>query len=233
MPHLSNQTRLSLRAAALLATACAAGCMGPPSDTAFRISWESDAGFWDAPWPSETRRREDGSIRIDDFPVPEDHDLVSRYRRALDTDPEAGFGTSAGIYLPLEGDFAGEPGSWETRPDLPAPEGTLDPSQGFFLVDVDPESAERGRLVPVELALKRNDDIYTPGSVLVLLPLSGIPLAQNTLHAAVVLEGALEGADGDVRLNAHRQRPLSGDVWRSRSPPRSSRQRICLRLRTL
>lgn len=103
MSQQGNQhARLWLSGLTLLSV-LASGCLGPPSSTTFRAVGDGSGGFWEAPWPSELRRRDDGSIRVEDFPTPEEHDLVERYRAALDTDPEAGFGTSAGVYFPLAG----------------------------------------------------------------------------------------------------------------------------------
>jgi hypothetical protein len=69
---------------------------------------------------------------------------------------------------------------------------SLEDDAGAFLVDVDPDSPERGRRVPVD-AVYRGGDVYGAEHAVVLLPLQGWPLRPGTLYAAGVRADAVGG----------------------------------------
>lgn len=158
-------------------------------DASWILDLSGEGKFFDLPYPSELRRQSDGSIDMDGFPNHLGLKMVDRIRDAIANG--YGFSTAPVIYFR----FAGGIG----ESNLPTPKESLGSGSPIFLVDIDPDSPERGNIYPL------TSKFYAPGpalmksratkNLLAIMPLAGFVLKENTLYAAGVLR-SLGGKDG-------------------------------------
>ncbi len=133
-------------------------------------------GFWDAPWPSDLRRDDDGTIDMKGFPGPGGIDLVSVYlARAEELD---GFGTSSPIYLPLDAPIELD--------SLPSPDETTQRGASLLLFDIDPSSRHWGERIPVRTSQLLGESEYYRDPTLAVTPVAGFPLRPSTTYALVL-----------------------------------------------
>jgi hypothetical protein len=134
--------------------------------------------FWSSPMPGEHRRLPDGRIDVSAFPVSGRIPLSAQLRDAVAD--LRGFGTTTPVYFPLTVPIdAGALPSATDAPSLEAP---------VFLVDVDPDSPERGRLAPIVGRFLADAGPFGTTNLLALLPVQGRPLRPNTMYAAAVTD---------------------------------------------
>src|SRR5262245_58845255 len=139
-------------------------------------------GFYDLPFPHELRRDPDGTVSIAGFPFPSSA-LVDQYRDAIET--TQGFGIASGVFFRFDG--AIDPAS------LPADsEASRQPGASVFLIDIDPQSRERGTRFPLWTDFRVPADLYRPGNLLTMMPVPGLVLTPGTLYAAVVTDAVLD-----------------------------------------
>lgn len=155
---------------AVLGTGCAAD-VGP------RVINDPDsAALFDRPWPSDERRRDDGTPDMSGWPNPNGLGLLDDYLALAETIP--GFGTNAPIYLRFD------------RPidtgRLPTPSGSLSPDSPLWLIDVDPASPRFGERFPVQWEFQESATTYEPDNQLAVAPVYGFPLRPDTTYALVV-----------------------------------------------
>jgi pimeloyl-ACP methyl ester carboxylesterase len=201
--------RLTGRAPRRASFVCALGLLASLascSDTEVRVRPRVDyegAGFWDAPFPDERLRRADGTVDASGFPNHRQVKFVSDVVAALAG--ARGFGTSSTIYFPMEGPL--------DEASLPTAHESVSADASVVVVDVDPESAERGRLHPVRVAFLENPGASGTPNLLAALPVQGIPLSPGRLHAAVVttrvrtIEGARIGVASATASLLRGERP--------------------------
>ncbi|HEY4120055.1 MAG TPA: hypothetical protein VGM56_19455, partial [Byssovorax sp.] len=159
---------------------------------AFALRLADGASFYDAPWPSELRRR-DGKPDFRGFPG-EHAFVVDKYVETAARDVD-GFSIAPAIYFRF--DAAGPQRARvidEAKLGRP-PAETMSARAPVFLVDVDPESPERGTFRPIEERLFTSATKYVDAETLAVKPLAGFVLRPSTLYAAVVRRD-LGDADG-------------------------------------
>ncbi len=169
------------------ALSCAKGTSAPPAPPAtygqpgtqasFQLDADLDtqASFYDFPYPSDLRLSADGTPRLVGFPNPRDLPLIDSFKQIAQQ--RRGFPVVPVGYFRFSAPLAPRSAS-DVLPVLPfAP---------ALLIDVDPGSPERGRLLPVVAATPPSDD-YVPANLLSLAPRPGIILAPGRSHAFVVL----------------------------------------------
>ena len=148
-------------------------------------SVDSAATFWDFPFPSDLRLRADGTPDLTGFPNPR-VDVVSNLlpiaedRQGWPTIPVGYFRFGA----PLRA----------RRPDT---HFDAEPSAPVLLVDVDPDSPERGRLFAT-IATTFDRDGYTGYDLLGVASYPGIVLSPERTYAFVILRSL--GAEGGAPL---------------------------------
>ncbi len=177
--------RAGLAAAALLPA-----CGDPATPPAVRpqgaveARFDLSGGFFDAPWPLESRRAADGALDLGGFVNPDGSELLARTVTTTEA-IAGGFSANGAVFLPLTGpvDPAG----------LPA--GPVADGAPVLLVDVDAASPERGRRLPVLVSASPDDSDHVPPDVLVILPYPGAGPRPGTLYAAVATR-ALRDRDG-------------------------------------
>lgn len=139
--------------------------------------------YFDFPFPSDLRLLPDGRPDLENYPNPRDlpilDDLLvsARDRTRWSTMPVAYFRFN-------------EPVAPRSLDQVIA----ADPGSPILLIDVDPDSPERGRLFPT-VALSMVIDPYIPEHVLAIAARPGFVLTGDRTYAFVVLRGAAD-ADG-------------------------------------
>ena len=140
-------------------------------------------GFFDAPWPSDTRLSPDGSIDLTGFPG---RDTIAIADLVLGRGEAAtfGFGTNSAIYFRASGgiDAATLPVSAELS--------VLQRSTALLL-DLDDPAADP---VPLLVDVKADGTALRPSNLVTLLPYPGHPLRPSTRYAAAIFSGVLDTA---------------------------------------
>lgn len=145
--------------------------------------------FFDAPFPSLARTVE-GVPDWSSFPNQGVYPLLDSYIAA--TGALDGAGPNAPVWI-----------CFETPIDtglLPSPTMSLDAEGPLVLMDVDPASPERGRVIPVQTEWFPDSTTWLPGNLLAMQPLFGFPLRPHTTYA-VLLRSPMVGADAPVVLD--------------------------------
>jgi len=141
------------------------------------------AELYDAPFPSDDLRS--GTVDVSGFPNPDGIPYLEDVQGLLQE--AEGFGTTSGIFFALDGPVDATPWTpWTTSEDAAA----------VSLVDVDPQSPERGRRVPLTVDFQADGGPFGAENLLSLLPVQGIVLRPGTRYAAVIRRdlGDAEGA---------------------------------------
>lgn len=160
--------RRSLLAALTLALVGCSASSGPAP------VYAPDSGLLtDAPWPTDDRLV-DGRLDLSGYPDG-DVGLLETYVELGET--LEGWGTNAPVYFPFE--------VLPEADTLPSPQGSLSVDGGLFLVDVDPDSPNRGERVPVQWE-RVPFGTMVPHPVLAVAPVFGFPLRPETTYAAVL-----------------------------------------------
>jgi hypothetical protein len=139
--------------------------------------------FYQLPWPTDIMKTPQGLLDLSNFPQ-NTRLLVSAYvaeaERSL-----SGYSTSPSVYFHFSGAMpAALP---------PTPGDTMSFNAPLFLLDVDPNSPERGSFVPVELRAYRQDYLYVPQNTLAVKSIAGWALRPSTLYAAVIRRELADG----------------------------------------
>jgi pimeloyl-ACP methyl ester carboxylesterase len=129
--------------------------------------------FFGSPWPEDLRTN-NGKPDMSNFPRRGELDLVEQYLVAIEQ--LDGFGTNAPIYIPL----SEEPTSFPSSADTSTTDGSI------LLIDIDPNSPERGRIVPVNTHFQIEETQWQRGNLLSIQPVWGFPLRPRTTHALVL-----------------------------------------------
>lgn len=154
------------------------------ADTTDRDHW------YDLPWPSDLRRTAEGAPDYRGFPVPPTATLV---RGVLEiAGQRQGF-----TALPVG--FFRFSGALATR----APTEVI-PAEGsapVLLIDIDPRSPERGRLIPT-VAQTWDEDEYLPAHTLAVAAYPGFVLRPERRYAFVLTRALRDAAGAPVRASA-------------------------------
>jgi hypothetical protein len=152
--------------------------------TESRVSWVLDLSgkgrFFDLPFPTELRRQSNGSIKMDDFPRILGLEAEARIKDAV----AHGFGYSTGTVIYFRFSRAID------ESNLPAPKETFSSDSPLFLIDIDPDSPERGRRFPLLSHFYHKPPLMMPNSARNLLAIQPFPsfvLRERGLYAAGVM----------------------------------------------
>ena len=140
-------------------------------------------GFFDAPWPSDTRLRADGSIDLAGFPG---RDTIGIADVVLGRGEAAtfGFGTNSAVYFRASGGI--DAGT------LPiTAESSVLPRSTAVLLDLDDPAAGP---VPLLVDVKAAGTALRPSNLVTLLPYPGHPLRPSSRYAAAIFSGVLDTA---------------------------------------
>lgn len=201
MSHPSSRLGIALLAIGLATLGLTPGCGGPEAIPGAHVAFDVEGGFWSSPFPGAHRRRADGRIRLSGFPNPGRIELVLDLRRLIERDAD-GFGTTSTLYFRTDSTL--DPSS------LPGLLDSVDDDASVFLVDVDPDSAERGRRVPLDVAFLPDPGPFGAPNLLALLPLQGAPMREGTLYAAVVTREVRDASGARLGVPETTRRLLEG-----------------------
>ncbi len=139
----------------------------------------SETDFFRAPWPSDLRVLDDGTVDLRDFPEA-DHFYVQQVRAALEG-TLVGFSTSPVIYVQLDRD----PGAGAAATIEPAE--TLTPEAAIQLIELSEEGC--GARTPVHAQIDRVGDAFATPPLLEVTPVEGFALRPQTTYALALLRG--------------------------------------------
>lgn len=157
------------------------GCGGSPSvtepGTTVRMELGNGADFYAAPFPSEHRRKADGTLDVAGFPNAGGIGLADKIVDILSRDAD-GFGTTSGIFFTTTG--ALDPSS------LPDMRASVEAASPVFLIGIDLDAPDFGRRYPIDVGFEIDGGPFGAPNLLAVLPYQGVPLRPGTLYAAVV-----------------------------------------------
>ena len=130
--------------------------------------------FYDLPYPSDLRLDASGHPDVAGFPAPAGNGIVSAVRASAQR--RAAFPAVGAAYFRFDAPLVPR----EPRAAIPAT-----PDQPLLLIDVDPDSTERGRLFPL-VASTLQEDAYAPAHLLAVAPFPGVVLRGGRTYAYVV-----------------------------------------------
>jgi hypothetical protein len=157
----------------------------------FELDTLAQSGFFHFPWPSDLRRNADGGPDFSGFPNGNVNGLLKGLIPVAEA--RAGFPVTPTAYFQFDGGLS--TAAFDAGV-LPA-----DPSQPVLLMDVDPSSAEQGRLFPVSASVLPGD-LYTPANLLAVSPPPGILLRGHNRYAFVVRRGLGDSAGAELGVPA-------------------------------
>ena len=173
----------------------------------------SGDGFFDRPWPSDTRTI-DGSPDLSDFPHLGEYDLLTGFvdlAESLD-----GFGTNSPIYVRFDGALR--------TSQLPSPATSMTTESPILLINIDPDSPRRGEITPVEWSFQKKETNWQADNLLSIRPVWGYPLEGSTTYAAVITTDIAQPAEGfaEVWSQTHADhalyQPLQETLFQLRIP---------------
>lgn len=140
-----------------------------------------DDFFFSGPWPSDLRRRNNGTLDFTDYPV--GNGLLAKSARA-EASRQTGFARNGSLYIPLLNRF----------------EQSLDnESVAFYysdiipsylqLVNLSPDSPHYLERIPVQSTLHTSDNVKST-SLLQIIPKTGYVLDANTTYGMVLFAGS-------------------------------------------
>lgn len=175
-----HRLRPALLALALAGAAC--GGDASPSAAAFDLDGPlTGAAFFDAPFPSDLRLDPDGTLAYGGLPNVGGNALIDQLKSLADA--RVGAPSMPVAYFRFDVELP-------TR--KPTDVIAAEASAPILLVDVDPDSPERGQLVPVVAQTFGPDDMAVP-FLLGVAPRPGFVLAPETTYAVVVRKAAAPG----------------------------------------
>ncbi len=166
--------------------------------------------FYDYPYPSDLRLTKDGTPNLSAFPNPANIDNVSGLAAAAGE--RKGFPAIPVGYFKFDAPVAEQDIEVAIEPKASSP---------VLLVDIDADSADRGKLYPA-IAQTLAEDIYTPKNTLAVASWPGVVLPAGRKYAFVVqrslkdAEGELLGvpkAFAEARVGKGANPELYSDLW--------------------
>ena len=172
-----------------------------------------ETAFFDTPWPTDLRVTAEGTVDLSEFPNPRRSTLLADFLQAA-TASQQGFSTNGAVYFRFS--RALDPRSFASTI-----EQSVASEASVFLVDVDPDSPERGERHPAVLSFRETPTFWWPSGTLAIRPADGFPLRGGTTYAAVVTR-AVRSISGetlmrDADLDAVLGEGGDADVQRARA----------------
>lgn len=176
-PHSANTEPVSSRSASSLSLVKTVSTFDLNTDL------KASSRFYNLPYPTDLRLNAEGEPDLSAFPI--GNPSIMQPVRNLASD-RPGFPTTSAGYFRFNLPIAPQ------NPDRLIPAQKNSP---ILLIDIDPDSPERGRLFPVVAATPRPDLNYVPSFMLSVAPYPGIVLHPDRTYAYVV-QRSLEDALG-------------------------------------
>ena len=160
----------------IVASVALAGCY---DDKQMVLDLRSDhSAFFDQGFPSDLRIKADGRINMANTPQPANV-TVQNYRQVVEKS-DSGFAPQMPLYMRFSGDISADDLSISSNPSAYA-----NAHASIQLINIDPDSQERGRRFPIHISYREKGDEYRPDGLLQVLP-AGQYLQENTTYALIV-----------------------------------------------
>ncbi|RMH40911.1 MAG: hypothetical protein D6689_12285 [Deltaproteobacteria bacterium] len=192
---LSPSACRGVAAALAAALAACAGDAGPTADAGAgpsaalfevpRAGGPPPSGFYALPFPNDIRAGDDGRIDLADYVRP--NALIDNYIEAIAAEQRF-FSVNAPVFFRFTAPI--DPASLPADPAAAAADGA-----SVYLVDVDPDSPERGERRPLRFRFEHYPGETIGADWLAVLPYPGFVLRERTTYAAVVTR-RVRAADG-------------------------------------
>ncbi|MEO1374763.1 MAG: hypothetical protein AAFW70_10665 [Cyanobacteria bacterium J06635_10] len=175
------------------------------SNTVSTFDLEADLtnenSFYNLPYPNDLRLNADGSPDLRGFPIP-DNNIFARSIKSIASD-RSGFPTNSAGYFRFNSPVAQQDVDRVIAADTDSP---------ILLIDIDPDSPNRGELLPTVASTFRPDLSYVPSSLLSVAPAPGIILNPNRTYAYVV-KRSLNNANGSsLGVSPTLEKLINGDT---------------------
>jgi pimeloyl-ACP methyl ester carboxylesterase len=177
--------RVSLGLCALLLV----GCADDGGVSAYFAVPGSTTGddFYALPYPNDLWRHDDGSLDLSELPT---NSVIAQTVRDIAQRDLDGFGLSSAIFARFSG--ALDPAT------LPSPAESMEAGASVYLVDVDPDSPDRGSRVPIVTTFHAEGTQTIGVNRLAVRPFPGFPLADGTTYALVITSRVRALGGGNV-----------------------------------
>lgn len=148
--------------------------------------------FWSKPLPSDLRREADGTFDLEKWPGAwRPNEVVEMWLASSEERLKNGWGVSSGVFVPLSG--AIDPAS------LPQDaRAAMREDASVYLLDIDPNSPEKGRRSPIDVSFLEKGDLYSPDNLLAAVPVFGFVRRTNTIYALVVTDAVRDASGGAI-----------------------------------
>ncbi len=187
-------------------------CEAPAEAPDFSLRFDDPqarlSDFGAHPWPSDALKLADGRLRLDHFPNPTESSTLDDYLKVISEETSA-YAVSAAGYLAFSK-------SLDSR-SLPADaEASLLAESSVILINIDADSPNRGRRIPLLLRASEQATLHLPDNHLIARPVYGSGMKSDTTYA-LVLSPAVKASDGAAlqphpRLGAALSKACEGSV---------------------
>jgi hypothetical protein len=144
--------------------------------------WSTEETFYDFPYPSDLRLKEDGTADYTGMPVTQTGDIFGTVWEALAARPA--FPMQAVAYFRFD-DAMPALGEYDAF--------AADASSPLLLIDIDPDSPDRGKLYPTSARTHEPDD-FNPDNLLAVGAYPGVILDGDRTYAFVVMRSLNDAA---------------------------------------
>ncbi len=139
--------------------------------------------YFAIPFP-DFHRVSEGKVDFRDFPGVNSNEMFRRVARQLEEN-FTGFGLNSAIFVPFSGEVSEESLSFSVT-------DSVNGGSPVYLVDIDDNSPQRGKRIPIMVRFYKGDSKYLPSNTLIVIPVPGFPLRENTWYALVIKDGLLD-----------------------------------------
>lgn len=176
--------------------------MAPLPDPVASFVASGQESYFDLPWPSDLRMKDDGHIDLEGFP--RSAALVGEYVDAIES-TLTGWGTQSAVYFRFNNDLQ--------RGTLPA-DATASKSAtaSVQFIDITEGAPEFGTRIPYTWHFQSESSMYYASHVLALRPLLGEPLRAQHRYAVVVTNRLLNSRRSPFARDRDFEALLSGDT---------------------
>ena len=145
------------------------------------IPAKDGSDFFALPYPLDLRLDEHGKTDLSNFPNPGNNAVVRQIIQSADLHMD-GWPTATQIFMRMSGPI--------DSASLPSDPAAYRSSEAVIqLIDVDPDSPDRGRRFPLEVGFNANHEKYRPANLVQVLPVQGFDLRENNTYAVIVTHG--------------------------------------------
>lgn len=178
----------AMRRALLLTATLLAACGGDTfvaRDT--RATFDpASTDFWALPMPSDLRRQANGTFNLERYPGKRSA-LLDMWIKSADSRLLDGWGVTTGIFFTTSA--ALDPASFPTNA------ATLEPTASVYLVDIEPNSPDYGKHLPVDVSFTAAEGAGgSPANLLEVIPVYGFVRRPLTTYAVVVTDALKDTA---------------------------------------